>query len=116
MDKNEIKAIQKEFSGRYMYADAGTIEGGDADLPVRLISLSTPNNSADERTRSFGCKPGEEAILAEYLPVGMTHDAEHNETGVDPSKIPPRHAWVIFPKSFRGLPVYYKRGYQAFAQ
>ena len=116
MDKNAARTVKKEFGLKYAYSDVvGTIEGGDADLPVMLTSISLSSNSAAERTREFGCDPAVEAILAEWVPCGMTYSAEHEETGVDPAKIPPRHTWYILPKSFHGLPVCYKRGHMAFA-
>lgn len=83
---DDIGFIERDFSERYS-GTVGTIDGGDPDLTVRLNIKRVSQDS----------------IFVECLPV-------------DPSKIPPRHAWVIFPKSFRGLPVYYKRGHRAFAQ
>lgn len=41
----------------------------------------------------------EVALLVDYVSV-----KEGAET------VPPRHAWIVFPRNFKGLKVYYRRG------
>ncbi|MDO8558308.1 MAG: hypothetical protein Q7S09_03930 [bacterium] len=109
--------VQKQF--HKFLGVTGTIEGGD-DVPVQLTSLSSSWNCITERAEKFGCKPGEQALLVEWIPMGMQFtkpgpEELPKEAGVDKTKIPPRDQWVVFPRSFGGLPVYYRRGQMAFA-
>ncbi len=109
-DKVEIKYI-KQYSHR-----VGKIEGGD-DMLVEIVMISPaciPSVSA-----SYGCKSGERALLVDWIPAGMQHtDSGYlvwpEETRVDKSKIPPENEWVVFPKTFENLAVYYKRGTKPF--
>jgi hypothetical protein len=113
-----LKDIQGLFSKQFLAA-VGTIEGGD-DTPIKISLVGSSWNRSDRLLEKFGCKPDERALLVEWIPAGMQHTGPTpgkpaEEVGVDQSKIPRRKKWVIFPKSFEGLPVYYHRGYAQFA-
>ncbi len=105
----------KQFIGK-----VGTIEGGK-DIAVEINSISSSWYSAASRNAEFGCKPGERAILVEWIPAGMQYTKPKKfgsfprEKGVDPSELPPRDTWITLPKTFEDLPVYYRRGSQAWA-
>ncbi len=112
----QLAKFKKQSFGRSFMGAVGTIEGGDG-TPVTLNVVSHSKFCAASRLAEFGCQPGEEAILAEWLPAGLTHDKdrpdEHSfpkETGTNPADIPDRSTWVVFPKIFDDIPVYYKRG------
>lgn len=119
MDAVRGKKAQKKFGDQFS-AYVGTIENGD-DTPMKLNGLSVSCFCIEERSAEFGCGPNELALLVEWLPAGLEHgewptDGGYpKETGVNPDKIPARDTWVIFPKTFDGLPVYYKRGSMIFA-
>lgn len=107
--------IKRDFADEYA-GKVGTIEGGDG-TPVTLNMIGLSTFCIPERAAEFGCPPNTLGILCEWLPAGLTHDKDGpddagfpNETGTDPSKISDKSTWVIFPKTFEGTPVYYKRG------
>ena len=107
VEKNKYRAIQKNFSKTYRSA-TGTIEGED-DLPVTLsLNVLSFNNW---RPGEYGCPPGEIALLVNWIPAGLTKEDE-----IDLRKIAPMTNWVVFPREFEGLPVYYKRGSLIIAQ
>ncbi len=101
----------------------GIVEGGTDKTPVEISSLTTSYSCSQSRNDEFGCPPGEAAIMAEWLPAGLQHDMSSTvlnggwpkEAGIDPAKIPDESTWVTFPKTWDGIPVYYRRGEQAFA-
>lgn len=121
-------AVQDRF-GQQFFCGVGTVEGGDG-TPVQLNCLTSSWNCIEERNAEYGCQPGERALCVDWIPVGMTYTNPRvgilgkllgiapgfpKEAGVDPAQIPPRDTWVVFPRSFGGLPVYYRRGQMAFA-
>ncbi|MEK9151796.1 MAG: hypothetical protein AAB692_00345 [Patescibacteria group bacterium] len=111
------KAIARAFSAAFL-RQTGTIEGGD-DVPVKLLMITTTSSGAADFIASFGCPAGELAILAEWIPSGMTYDrsdpaARPKEAGIDLKLIPSPVPWTVFPRQFQDLPVYYKRGQPAF--
>ncbi len=110
--------VQDEFGSQF-FCRTGTIEGGDG-TPVQLIMMASSWNCVPERNAEYGCVRGERALCVAWIPAGMQYsksgpdeDGFPAETGVDPSQLPPREEWVVFPRSFGGLPVYYKRGEMA---
>lgn len=106
---------KKQF-GKQFFGAVGTIEGGD-DTPVQMTSLGASWHCVAECSKGFGCKPNEQALLVEWIPAGMQWKLGEipSEAGVDENEIPRVTQWVVFPKSFGDLPVYYKRGSMAFA-
>lgn len=89
-------SIKKDFVRDFGRRKVGTIEGGDGQpVTVGMISLST--QSSTERNNSYGCPPGQRALLVEWLPENLV-------IGSDTS------SWVVFPRMYQGTPVYYKRG------
>ncbi len=114
-EEQQANIKQRDFARTYART-VGTIEGGDG-TPVTLNIISHSKFCISSRAAEFGCKPDEDAILAEWLPAGLTHDEDgpdqHSfpkETGTDPSAIPDKSTWVVFPKTFDDTAVYYKRG------
>lgn len=113
--EQQAKIKQRAFGQTFMGA-VGTIEGGDG-TPVTINVISHSLFCVASRAAEFGCPPGEEAILVEWLPAGLMLDKDGpdqesfpKETGTDPSQIPDPSTWVVFPKLFDDVPVYYKRG------
>lgn len=107
------------FTRAFLGSATGTIDGDDG-TPVEINALALSSNATSDHGAKYGCPPGELAILADWLPSGLRHARRGRknfpkEAGVDLAKIPPAETWVVFPKTFQGLPVYYKRGSQAFA-
>ncbi len=123
IDEKELEAFcraEDNFSKKYVFVGCvGTIEDGDG-TPVTLSSLSVCL-SGEERGSSLGRRPNEAVIFVKWVPAGLQYSSWQEdggfpeEIGVDQSKIPPPETWVVFPRTFEGYNVYYKRGSMAFA-
>jgi hypothetical protein len=101
MPRSNARKIQRSFRTQYLNAQAvGLIEGGDG-TPVQINLIGNSEDSANERTALYGCRPGEVALLVEWVP------ADSNQPWPEPL--------MTFPRSFQGLPVYYRQGSAIFA-
>jgi len=122
MDTKLGKKLQNSFFKAFA-GQTGVIESDPDKVPVCINTLSASCFSVQSRNAKFGCPPGELALLVEWLPAGLEHSPEFpvvggdvpKETGVNPAKIPDQSTWVVFPKTWEGIPVYYKRGAAFFA-
>lgn len=118
MAKNKRNEIQDRYMLKYM-RKVGTAPGFKEPMSITMLSASW-NCSADYAAE-YGCKPGERALMVGIVPAGMTYAQPKDrisfpeEAGVDEKQLPPKEEWVEFPATFEGLPVYYKRGSQAWA-
>jgi len=112
---NDARDLRKRFRETYDVQPGCLVDGGDG-TPVYIGALSTSITCADERVASFGCPLDEYALLIEVVPVGLQHDEDGNETGIDASLVPHPTNCVTLPRKFEGVPVYYKRGHVAFAR
>ena len=113
------KSIADEFERLY-FDIIGAIEGDDS-TPVELCTLMFSTSCNESVATEFGCVQGEVALLAEWVPAGMKYTERKpgrglpEEAGINTSLIPSKRSWVLFPKTFSELPVYYKRGSRGFA-
>lgn len=110
MDKNQVRErFSKQFWNR-----PGTLEGDDIP-PVQIIALYSSWQSTAAWSKGFGCPVGIDALLVEYIPAEISLDArqsEHLPKGRETigSKAIPLKQPAVFPRSYEGMPVYYRRG------
>jgi hypothetical protein len=65
LSEEQIAKLKKHyFADAYGRGKIGTIEGGDG-TPVVLNTIGHSKLCIASRAAEYGCKPGEEAILAE---------------------------------------------------
>lgn len=118
MDERGQDEATHAFGLAYL-GKVGTVEGGD-DTPVEIVSVRLSCNQPADFLRLFDCEADQHALLAEWVPAGMTYSRPSpgqrpEEEGVDPRNIPDLTEWALFPAEFEGLPVFYRRGHGFFA-
>ena len=88
-----------EFRDRFVgRGHVGVITGSDW-TPVRLGPIVHARNADEKRRIEYGCTT-KQAILVTFFPIA-------------PKAAGPQSDWKLFPKEFRGLRIYYRRGYVA---
>lgn len=118
-DKRLRRAVDEMLGALFSGSRVGILEDGDCTpLEFNGIGYSTGDN--DMLAAELGAKHGKAFIFVQYLPAGMEHvrppDGGYpKETEVNPRKIPPTDTWKVWPKTWAGQPVYYRRTGRVFA-
>lgn len=86
--------VMDAFVESYLSRRPGTIGGGDG-MRARLVGVMLSTKAAARHAATYGCVPGEIAILADWVPADDVDSADGD---------------AVFPNRFLGLPVYYLQG------
>lgn len=86
------EVAKRHFAHTYMRGKVGRIEGGDGAL-VTLNAIGLPRHGSREE---FGVPEGETAFCVRHIPADEEEVLEEI---------------LVFPKTFEGLNVYYRKGF-----
>lgn len=102
------KAAIKDFKATFGNK-VGTIEGETSKIPIVLLTSELSTCASDDYRKAFACGPDETAILIRFTTEEANRYANTRINGRHPPRSDPSE-WVVFPKQFRGIAVYYAFG------
>jgi len=93
----------------------GIIEGGN-ETPIEIVGFGFDKQSSLKKVTDYGCSLGESALFVDWRSAGIIYDkprpdadGDPQEIGIDLSKIPTDDTWVLFPRIYEQIPVYYRK-------